>query len=99
MQDFLTDEVIDSPPRLERRVELYQWFRPESLTVEDISDELIDPWIANLDEAASIGLVISDEAISGIEYIQGVHSRRAALLLWMAGIITNVAAAVNGYPW
>ena len=68
------DQVIDGAAGPERRVELEERLRPESLRPEDAVDELADPRIADLDEAARIALVVGDETVPEVEDIHGEAS-------------------------
>ena len=70
VEDALLDEVRQRA-RLERRVQLDQGLGPEHAVVEELVDVLADPRVADLDEAADVGRVVSDQSVADGE---GIHS-------------------------
>ena len=66
------DQVVDSAAGREIRIQLKEGFGPESLSSEMAVDECFDLRIADLDEAARICAVVSDQALPEIEYVQTV---------------------------
>ena len=61
------DQVVDGAAGRERRVELEERLRPESLRLEHVVDEPVDPRIADLDEAPRIAPVVADQAAPEVE--------------------------------
>ena len=69
MKQALPDQIVDGAAWLEGGVQLQEGLGPEPLALEDVVDKLPDPWIADLDEAASVVPVVGDEAVLQLEYV------------------------------
>src|SRR2546427_1528147 len=82
MQRALAGQIVDRAPRQERRVQLEQRFRPERARAERVIHIRADAWVAALDEATGVALVVIDEPLSEVEDVhhQAPHANRKSAL-------------------
>ena len=100
MENPLLDQIVDRSPGPERRVELEERLRPKSFGVKDVVDELVDPRVADLDEAPGVLPVVGDEAFSEVEDVHPGRSRHAGTDVWRRLALANngkEAAATLAY--
>ena len=68
-KDSLRDQIVDSPTRLECRIQLQQRLRPEALRTKVAVDELLYPRVSDLDEAPRVIPVVVDKPIPEFEHV------------------------------
>src|SRR5712691_11168290 len=82
MQRALVRQIVDRAPRQERRGQLEQRFRPERARAERVIHIPADAWVADLDEATGVALVVIDEPLSEVEDVhhQAPNANRKSAL-------------------
>jgi hypothetical protein len=70
LQGAVVDEVVDLAARLEVRVQGDPRFRPQDPAVQLGPDEVVEPGIADLEEAPDELAVVADEPFSQVEDVQ-----------------------------
>ena len=71
MEQPLTDEIVDRPPRLEGGVQLHERRGPQHTTAEGAVDHLLDTFVGDIDERPHEGVVIANEPVAHLEDVHG----------------------------
>ena len=69
MENALGHQVIDCTRILKGRIELDQRVRPEATLIQAGSDERLDTFVSNSDEAANVGGIVADQPFAKFEYV------------------------------
>ncbi|CAB4934069.1 unannotated protein [freshwater metagenome] len=72
MENACFDEFTDGAARFEVRIETQPWLRPLNASFELTLDELLDPFVAHLNERRGECAVVRDHPTVNIEYVHAI---------------------------